>query len=412
MIIEVSIQNFLSIKEKLTLSLDSSASKRLEENVITVGNDNILKSVAIYGANASGKSNIIKAVHFLWFMVKNSNTFNVDTIIPRIPFKLDEDYAKKPSEFEIIFIQNNVKYRYGFSCTNEGIVKEYLYSWPKGKESLIFSRDETKKERYKFNKDPSKQKAIERQMTNKTLYLSRATALGYDKTKPAYEYVVDTIVVNVFNPGWPEFTAKKSYEDPKIRERVIEILKSADFGGIVDIHPEKHKGKRLNIEMKQEKEEMTFNPNITDDDIYEFKFVHQTKQGKNVEFLMGEESAGTIKTIMMLGPLFEILAQGKTAFIDELELSLHPNIVKFIVKMFNNKNNTNAQLIFTTHSTILLDNEIFRRDQIYICSKKPNQHTILRSLVDFDLREDADFERAYLNGRVGGIPFIDETILK
>jgi len=226
-----------------------------------------------------------------------------------------------------------------------------------------------------------------------------------------YEYIVDTIVVNVFNTGWPEFTAKKSYEDPSLREKVIEILKSADFGGIVDILPVKHKGKRFNIEMKQEKEEMTFNPNITDDDIYDFRFVHKNKQGKTVEFLMNEESSGTVKTIMMLGPLFEILSQGKTAFIDELELSLHPNIVKFIVKMFNNKKNANAQLIFTTHSTILLDNELFRRDQIYICSKKPNQHSTLHSLIDFDLREDADFERAYLNGRVGGIPFIDETIL-
>ena len=113
----------------------------------------------------------------------------------------------------------------------------------------------------------------------------------------------------------------------------------------------------------------------------------------------------------MLGPIFDILEYGKVAFIDEFEVNLHPNITRFLIRLFNSKINTkNAQLIFTTHDTNLLDKELFRRDQIYICTKEPNKNTLVASFLDYDLRETADFERAYLNGRVGGLPFIDETL--
>ncbi|MBI3027676.1 ATP-binding protein [Candidatus Woesearchaeota archaeon] len=409
MIIEISIENYLSVKDKVTLSLDSSPSKKLPQNLINLSRDDkLLKSVVIYGANASGKSNIIKSVFFLWNMVRSSHNFNVDTKIPRLPFKLDEIYLEKPSKFEIIFIHKNIKYKYGFSCTNEKIIDEYLFYWPRGREALIFSRKDTTK--YEFKSDKRRQDIIKTQTNNNVLYLSRATQLGYEKTKGAYEFIVNNIVINI-SPLWQDITIKKIFENQDVRKKILEVLKKADFGGIVDVKVDKRKGHLQSVEFKFGKEGPTFNPlKPQEQDVYNVKFQHKTKKGNLIDFEFHEESFGTQKFFSMLGPIFDILESGKVAIIDELESSLHPNIIKFLVKLFNSKYNNNAQLIFTTHNTNLLDNELIRRDQIYICTKEPNKNTILISFLDFDLRETADFERAYLNGRVGGLPFIDETL--
>jgi len=410
MIIEISIENYLSVKDKVTLSLDSSPSKKLPQNLINLSRDDkLLKSVVIYGANASGKSNIIKSVFFLWNMVRSSHNFNVDTKIPRLPFKLDEIYLEKPSKFEIIFIHKNIKYKYGFSCTNEKIIDEYLFYWPHGREALIFSRKNTTK--YEFRSDKRRQDIIKTQTNDNVLYLSRATQLGYEKTKNAYEFIVNNIVINV-SLMWTELTIKKIHENPKLKNKVIDILQKADFGGIFDIKVSKEKRKVRGIEFKIERDIQSFNPiKEREEDFYNIKFIHKSKGGKLVELSFAEESHGTQKTLSMLGPIFDILETGKVAFIDELEVNLHSNITRFLVRLFNSKHNkNNAQLIFTTHDTNLLDSELFRRDQIYICTKEPNKHTVVTSFLDFDLRETADFERAYLNGRVGGLPFIDETL--
>lgn len=410
MIIEISIENFLSIKDKVTLSLEAGSGKRLPQNLIEVsGKVRLLKSAVIYGANASGKSNLIKSVFFIWNMVNKSHNFNIDTKIPRIPFKLDETSINKPSRFELIFIYKNLKYKYGFSCDDNRIVDEYLFYWPHGRESLIFSRKNSKE--YKFTEDKQKQKLIKKQMNDNVLYLSRATQLGYEKTRNIYEFIVTNIVIN-YNPTWTSFTIKKIYENSSIKQKIIEILQKADFGGIVDIKVIKQKRKVDGFEFKLEGNMPSFNPiKQKEEDFYDVKFVHKGKNGKLIELSFQEESDGTQKTLAMLGPFFDILENGKVAFIDELESSLHPNITKFLVRLFNSKNyKSNAQIIFTTHQTTLLDNELFRREQIYICTKEPNKNTVITSLLDFDLRESADFERAYLNGRVGGLPFIDETL--
>ena len=154
MIIELSIGNFLSVKEKVTLSLESGKSQANPQNLIELTKEKVvtlsesprmslLKSAAIYGPNASGKSNLIKAVYFLWALVKSSHTFNVDAKIPRIPYKMHQSYLKKPSTFEINFIHKKLRYLYGFSCTEDKIIGEYLYYWPKGRKSLIFHRKNT-----------------------------------------------------------------------------------------------------------------------------------------------------------------------------------------------------------------------------------------------------------------------------
>lgn len=407
MIHEILIENFLSIKKEIKLNLEASSSKQLPNNLISSNDSNFLKSVVIYGANASGKSNIIRAVLFLWNMVANSHKFNVDSKIPRVPFKLDSKSEQKPSKFEIKFAYEKIKYRYGFSCDNEKIIDEYLYYSPKGRLALVFKREKTNK--FTFTSDNARQENIKNQTLSNTLYLSRATQLGYDKTKKTYEFIVNNIVINM-HPNWQDYTFKQIYENPKLKERIVEILRKADFGGIEDIKikKERRKGKEIKIEKD------SFSQRDIENDFYEPIFSHKKKIGDKetyVDFNIDEESHGTQKFLAMLGPILEILEQDKIIFIDELELNLHSEITKLIIKLFHNLSNKKAQLVFTTHDTNLLDNELFRKDQIYIVTREPNDQTLLNSFLEFNLRQENDFERAYLTGRVGGLPFIDETLV-
>ena len=234
MIIDFSIENYLSIREKVVFSLEATGSNKLSKGVINFNNKKrLVKSMAIYGANASGKSNLMKGLLFMWNMIVNSHKFNVGEKIPRIPFKLDNVSAKKPSKFEINFIQKEVRYKYGFSCNDEEFIEEYLYYWPKGKKSLIFKRN--KKNRFTFNTDETQQKIIEKQMILNTLYLSRATQLGFEKTKPVYEFFVKNLVIYISHSRLYESTVNSIYNNQKLRNKIIEFLQRADFGGIDDI---------------------------------------------------------------------------------------------------------------------------------------------------------------------------------
>ncbi|MCK4730150.1 MAG: AAA family ATPase [Candidatus Aenigmarchaeota archaeon] len=418
MLIEFSVENFRSIKDKITLSMDSSSGKKLPKNLIKLSEkQNLIKSAAIYGPNASGKSNLINSIYFMWFMITQSHQFNLNTKIDnlpiaskRSPFKLDLNFRKKPSRFEIIFIHKDIKYKYGFSCDNEKIIDEYLYYYPKGKEALIFKRKATKDFEFKIDRKEQKERA--KQTLSNTLYLSRATQLGYEKTKEPYEFLTNYLVIN-YSPVWEECTLKQLYENKKLKDKILCILQKADFGNIENIRITKDKRKVNGVEIKFEKDTASLNYlKQNEEDFYDIGFTHKTKEGNLLDFNRVEESLGTRRALSFLGRFFDIFEKGKILIIDEFETSFHPNIVKFLVALFYSKHNKNkAQLIFTTHSIPLLDNELFRKDQIYICSKEPDEGTVLRSLLDFDLKQEVDFERAYLNGRVGGLPFIDETIL-
>ncbi|MCM1985534.1 AAA family ATPase [Methanococcoides seepicolus] len=416
MILEFSVENFLSFKDRVTLNMDSSSSKKISQNLINLDDGNhLLKSALIYGGNSAGKSNLMKAISFMKSMVKNSHTFNVNSKIPIVtPFKLSEASNKKPSKFELIFTCSGKTYRYGFSCNSTKVFEEYLFEISKKKEKLVFSRTNTKS--FNFGIDAEKQKLYPSQTIDNTLYLSRATQLGYYKTKHIFEYISKNIIVNMnlthgdSSNNWMDYTITKIKEDSQFKKKVLDILKKADFGGIENflVNVQKIPIKKVTFGFSNENS----NFESTDDmeDVYKVKTMHRSDDGKIVYFDLIDESEGTRKTLSILGPLLDIMEKDKVLFIDELGSSLHPEITRMIVKLFNSKNNKNGQLIFTTHDTTLLDNELFRKDQIYFCSKEQNSFTTLSSLLDYDIRQDIDFERAYLNGRVGGVPFIDETL--
>lgn len=422
MLIEFKVSNFLSIKEEIVLSLDSTSSKSLLNNTFKGGDYSLLKSVAVYGANASGKSNLAKALLFFWQMVRESIHFTIDTKIHRIPFLLDKKSKSKPSKFELTFIKNKTRYTYGFSCTEDSIIEEYLYYKPQGEnKKLFFKRDETIKEKtkkYKFNVDQKKQERWGIETINKKLYLPKAVNIhNYDILKEVYEFIIEDVIIVIqeFNLNWAKYTRERLLSDPKFKEWVLKILRKADFGGIEDIELKKKKIPMKGLEIKMEKGSIVHKQlQDQEEEFYDLSFVHKNEDGSMELFKESLESHGTNKTLNILGPIYNILETGRTLFIDEFEINLHPNITEFLIKLFHSKHNKkNGQLIITTHDTTLLKNkDLFRRDQVYICSKAPNKWTELNSLTDFDLRESLSFENAYLNGRVGGLPFIDETFFE
>lgn len=409
MLKEFSVENYLSFKDRVTLSMDTSSGSKLPQNIIkTTKKKRLLKSVAIYGGNSSGKSNFIKAVFFMHWMVTNSHTFNVNTDIKVSPFKLNTECYKNPSSFEIKFMLDDTTYRYGFSCDSKKIVDEYLFYSIGKKENKIFERTNT--ENFTFDVDEDQQEVIKSQVIENTLYLSRATQLKYQRTRDPFVFI-SNLVINI-NPSWINYTVRKLHEDPELKIKILEILKKADFGGIENINIKKETKPVQNIIFGvNQKNESSIQVGNKIDEFFEVIFTHKNENGKNVNFDITEESEGTKKTLVMLGPLFDIMENGKVAFIDELEASLHPNITRLLIRLFHSNRNKNGQLIFTTHNTNLLDNKLFRTDQIYFCSKEPNKNTKISSLYDYDVRQVTDFERIYLSGRVGGTPFIDETLL-
>lgn len=408
MIISISIENFLSIKEKVVLDLEATTSKKLMSNTFEYDEERFLKSVAIYGANASGKTNFIKAIDFMKAMVINSHKHNIGEKISIVPFKLNSKFEKKPTKLEISFIYKNIKYDYSFSLNKEKIIDEMLYYYPNNRKSMIFERKNTIE--YDFNTDKSKQNLFKEQTIENTLYLSRATQLGFEKTKPVYEFFKQCLVTS-FNPKWEAYTVQEIYKDDKLRNNIINFLKRTDFT-IEDIVVEKKKGKTIMFEFGTKENEPYTGHKEEEKDILNVKFAHKNNEGTLVYFNLEDESEGTKHLFGILGPVLHIIKNNNVLVFDEIEKSLHPELTKFLVELFNNTNNK-SQFIFTTHDTNLLDNELMRKDQIYFTQRNKEFATELYSLYDFsDFRDTLDFEKAYLDGKFGAVPQIDRRIIE
>ena len=213
MIIDISIENFLSIKEKVTLSLEGSTSKRLEKNYFNIDEkEKLLKSIAIYGANASGKSNIIKGFFNMLSMIISSGNFKPSQTIPFTPFLLDEN-LNETTKFEINLIIDEIKYNYFFSYNNNEIVEESLYYWPNKTKALIFKRNGSE---FKFNVDKAEQERLSKLTLENNLFLSKSAQLNYNKTRILYEYFFNNFIINIHS-GWENFTIKQISENEQLK---------------------------------------------------------------------------------------------------------------------------------------------------------------------------------------------------
>ncbi|MBR6605093.1 MAG: ATP-binding protein, partial [Prevotella sp.] len=349
--------------------------KALNGNLFDIAGGQALKSISIFGANASGKSNVIKGIIACIDMIRSSHTYNEGTILSVVPFKFD-GYDQKPSSFFVRFILNEIEYEYSFTMTRTEILTEQLYYYPKGRRSLVFSRDETKgkdkKKIYEFKQVIKRPMDVAANTSRKSLFISRASQMDRDIAKRVYRFFSEDIVLDYKESAMPIENFIKNQ-----KENILEILNTAD-SDIVDI---KIQGNSLKTFHRS-------NPNIA--------FDFDT-----------EESEGTKTLFQMMLSMIDIIRNGRTLLIDEIETSLHPHLVEYIINLFNNS--VNAQLIYTTHNTHLLNTDFQRRDQVYFVNKRIDGCSDLYSLYDFkDFRDTFDMEKAYLQGRFDAIPFLQK----
>lgn len=417
MLIEFSVKNFLSFKNKVTLSMEKGNGNENLDNVVSINNVDLLKTAAIYGANASGKSNLIKALTFAILFIRNSNNSTVGMRLPIIhSFMFDVFTMANPSEFEFDFISNNIRYKYAFSADATKVYTESLDAYYTQKPTNIFTRTNTNK--YTFPKaEESKLKSIESKNTENKLFLSTATNWNYEKTKDAYLWFVNCIdTYNSFDSISKEVLIDYS-NNGELKSFTLNLLKEFDIF-IKDLnvtYEEKEMDTNMINMFNPPSAKAVRTPMISN---VKIELIHEVVDKNNNTFNIGmgleSESEGT-RILFFLAPFLKYaFEENKVIVIDELEKSLHPSIVEYIIKMFNNKkiNKSNSQLIFTTHATNLLSLELFRRDQIWFTEKDPKTAASdLYPLDSFSVRKDENIQKGYINGRYGAIPFIRDIDL-
>lgn len=420
MILEFTAKNFLSIKDEVTLSMVASKDPAYEDNLLSYTDGKkekkALKTAVIYGANASGKTNILKAMKFMSWFVSESHNMQQGRKIPVESFKLSKETINEPSEFNIIFTHEEIKYQYGFAATVNEVFEEYLYYYPNGRQSLIFERENVTD--YKFTVDVEKQMEIKRKFDSPNkLFLSTLSLWEYERAKPAFDWFNNYLDIFIDHEGLEVLTGKIMDEDDEFASLVKKYIRYADMD-IDNIDVEINEGDEIltskMFQVLPDKEQNRIKVDIQGKKLIKINTIHNIldEDGNitmSAEFSLGDESDGTQKFFGILGQWIHALITGSTIVIDELDIRLHTLLVKKLVDMFMNSNinKNNAQLIFSTHDTNLLDSNIFRRDQIYFTEKKEDKSTDLYSLYDFrGVRNSANIEKGYLQGKYGAIPVL------
>ena len=416
MLIEFSVSNWRSVKESQTLSLVLAKGGELADSngftPTTSVTTTLLRSAAIYGPNASGKSNFLRGMSTMKKMVMDSAKGQRGDSNPVVPFMLDSATEKSPSEFEAIFIAEGVRYQYGFSATAEHICEEWLFAYPNGRAQKWLGRVwNAEKEIYDWEKCKplTGQKQLWQDSTRQNaLFLSTAVQLNSKQLQPVYDWFKKTLRMTSVS-GWsPSFTASQC-KDSDQKEKVLAFLKAADFDiQNVNVESEKMSAKHLPDDMPDELKTSLLTE-MKDSEVFDIKTVHQASEGRMVSFDFEDESDGTKKFFAFAGPWLDTLKNGYVLVIDELHDNLHPKLVQFLVQLFHSSktNPKNAQLVFTTHETSILNQEVFRRDQIWFCEKDSSQATRLFPLTDFSPRKGREnLEANYLAGRYGALPYL------
>lgn len=422
MLISFSVTNFRSIRSRCELSFISTSDETQSESLVTRGNHRLLRCAAIYGPNASGKSNLLKALSGARdFVVHSATRLTLGDQIPGIiPFRLDPDRVGRPSTFEFtVEIEEHI-YEYKFSATADHVHHESLYvKKPGGRQTKRFSRDldpETGETRWNW-RGLSKRDAtlLEEKTRLNGLALSRAAELNFENLGSLFLWFKNSVLYFDFSEPTPNLitaTARKILRDDAFRERVLNLLRDADMG-ISDLAvrekeltfdkmPEELRS-LLEVVSKKSKSKLSE---------YSVSTTHYDIDGNPLSFsLHSEESNGTQRFFAIAGVLLSALSNGSLLVIDELDCSMHPNLTRKIVELFNSPrvNQLGAQLLFSTHDVSLFDSSLLRRDQLWLTEKKESGETDLFSLYDVGNsdekpRKNEAFLRNYLFGRYGATP--------
>lgn len=423
MVISLKIENFRSIKEALILEL--TAENRLKEDELPnnsfFANDiEVLKSLLIYGRNASGKSNVLLALRALTFLVKNSDTFkHEERINPYEPFLFDVNSKNKPVKFEIDFItvENKTKFKYIVSYNKSEIVFEALYIFPMGTQAKLFERNKSRVTYGEYYKGAKKK--IESDLLPNQLFLSKSSTSNVKYLDECYLYFSQYIYVSTIHDTEYDKAIIRSFSelllnDYKLKCNLLELLRAADTTisdfNIIENEKELKFSDSFPEDIKKE---------ILESHKYEVKTKHSIyEDGEKVgdtTLDLESESFGTKKLFAIGGLILDALSDGSVIVIDELDKGLHPILTKLLINLFNSEKNNphNAQLIFATHDSSLLDLEMLRRDQICFVDKVYEEHSILYKLSDIKgIRKDTPIDKWYLSGRFKAVPVTTEPLLE
>jgi hypothetical protein len=425
MLIEFTVGNFRSFKDPVTFSMVAAGltarDKSLDENNVfdLDAKLHLLKSAAIYGANASGKSNLTHAVKFMrQFVLNSSKDTQASESIPIEPFRLSTDTATKPSHFEMVFALEGRRYRYGFELTSECVVAEWLYHVPTVREAKLFERRDGRP--YDLSPTFKEGKDLWAKTRDNALFLSVVAQFNGPIARSLLDWFGNLGVISGLDDDVLFLRTLEMLKDIPSRDAIVQFVKSLDLG-VDDIETRKtpwrpQLPKDVPDEFKALFTEIEKLGDVTIAEHIDVMTAHRSYDAKGkqaaVVFLdiNRNESHGTRKLFALAGPLLHALRMGKLLFIDELDARLHPLLTQAIIALFNSNttNPKNAQLVFVTHDTNLLSKELFRRDQIWFAEKDRFGATHLYSLAEYNVRNDASFENNYIRGKYGAVPFLGD----
>jgi uncharacterized protein len=422
MLLEFTVENYRSIKEPVTLSAVAQKAPKRKSSAKTkrgVKSDaeicpgfpvegwdmELLPVMAIFGANASGKSNVLQSLDYLLMLMRGKNSlerlyFFIDS---HQPFGLDEKSHSTPTRFDLTIVKNGLIYRYQLELFGQKVYREIL----------SYTSHTTKRMRHLFHREWSESQSmytwkngeafagshiqLQPTISENDLFISLINRLKIKITAPLSEFLgvcipgllpVPSDTMNIIYANLMRDTVETE-EDMAIKRNIVQLLKMFDVG-ISDLEFRK--------------------PNDKDDaGIYA---IHERKDGRKVSWKFEEESLGTQSLFSFGCSILIILKEGGLVLFDELGSNLHPQITSYIIQLFQSlkTNPKGAQLIFTSHDNTLQRNQLLRRDEIWFTEKKPDQSTNLYSLADFKVRNDLAIDKAYLDGRFGAVPFLPETV--
>ena len=401
MLVKIELENFFSIRDRICIDFragntKTALSKKLSDNVVEWKGLKLLKSIGLFGANASGKSNILKAINFCCRMVLESHQHNENSIFNYAPFKF-EGYPEKPSCFLIDFICDDVEYEYSFSLLKSRIISESLFYYPNDRRARVFERDGSE---YKFAEGVlARPNDIAVNTSDKNLFLSRASSMNRELAQKLYRYFLSTFMLGLIPL---QDMNVESYFDAN-KPLILAALQQCD-SDICDIEKK--------IETVAMPMPVPGNPFGAPGRVMnrEFvRFVTYHKIAPNVPFDIDEESGGTKRLFSILLRMIDVVKNKKSVMLDEFDTSLHASISEFLLDLIHAS--SQSQLLFSSHNLSLINMNRFRKDQIVFVTKNETGATEVQSLYDYkDFRENMDAEKAYRQGRFDAIPIVTSTV--
>ena len=418
MLLEFQLRNYRSFHREEVLSLIAAShdDHLADTNTAHIGLPALprcVRSAVLYGANASGKSNLLRALGYMRAVILESHALLPGQTYAVQPFRLDAQSVNDTSLFEVSILLKGTRYQYGFEITPERIAAEWLLVYRKAKPQQWFNRKSdphTGADVITAGNHLTGQKSVWREATRpNALFLSTAVQLNSEQLRPLHAWFAETLTVLPEGGYLPPDYSTNLIQEPEGNRSVISLMAAADIA-IASISAVRQKGMQHSFifdsatgksDAKTEERELLLP-----------RFTHQAGSTK-ADFDFPDKSLGTQKLFSLAGHLLDILEKGKVLVIDELDRSLHPLLVRQIIKAFHDPqlNRHGAQLIFSTHDTSLLDSSFMRRDQIWFAEKTEDQSSHLTPLTEFSPRKGEALEKGYLGGRYGAVPIFAERLV-